>query len=175
MSPASTPSGLLKPVRFDRLHSRAPSVIKTNGPNVNMTLNEIYLNFRTAPVGSLGPAAAAYETTVYASRHLGVAYGAGYTIGTGISLLLQNFAPSVHMAIGGIVYGAVESLVNVFTSGNIGDTGKVQEEVSWNFALGNISPILASTGGDYAVVAEWNANAGGGGCGGDPDGCPILL
>lgn len=42
-----------------------------------------------------------------------------------------------------------------------------------DFGLNRIVPLFAETGGDCGVVMEWSAMVAGGGCGGEPDGCPI--
>jgi hypothetical protein len=166
----------LKPAAFKTDGTQAPQFIKTTGPTVEWTIYEIYLGFRTAPIGSLGPAAAAYQTTVYASAHLSAAFGGGYAVGTGISYLLQNYAPAVHDAIGAAVYSLVEGLFSAFTEGNSNTIGDAEEAAAWTFALGSIAPVFETTGGDYGVVADWaSIGGGGGGCGGDPDGCPIEL
>jgi hypothetical protein len=67
---------------------------------VDSTLEEIYLDFRTAPAGALGPSAALYETAVYAMQNLAVAWGVGYTIGTGIHWLIERYDPALDNLIG---------------------------------------------------------------------------
>lgn len=47
-------------------------------PTIDMTLREIYLEYRTAPVGSLSPSASLAETAMFAGRYLrGPAAGGG--------------------------------------------------------------------------------------------------
>jgi hypothetical protein len=72
-------------------------------PTVDMTLEEIYLEFRTAPVGSLSPAGALAETAQFAGMRLSAAGWVGTAIGTGISWLIQNYAPNLDDAIGGTI------------------------------------------------------------------------
>jgi hypothetical protein len=72
-------------------------------PTVDMTLEEIYLEYRTAPIGSLSPAGALAETAQFAGLRLTLAYGTGYWIGTQISTLIQFFAPDVDNAIGATI------------------------------------------------------------------------
>lgn len=78
-------------------------------PSVDMTLNEIYLEFRTAPVGSLGVRAAMSETALFAASRLYPAYLAGTAIGTEISSLIETYDPSLNDAIGGTVAGMVDA------------------------------------------------------------------
>lgn len=72
-------------------------------PTVDMTLEEIYLEYRTAPVGSLSPAGSLAETAQFAGLRLSGAWGTGYAVGTGISWLIQNYAPNLDDAIGGTI------------------------------------------------------------------------
>lgn len=158
----------LMPARFLNVQ-RAPN------PNIEMTILQIYLDYRTAPVGSLGPLSAAYQTTTYSLGHLATAFGFGVTIGTGVSYLLQNYAPSVHNWIGEQLYNFFTPIFNIFQSGTQIEIGTAQMSMAFDFGLSALAPIFAETGGDYGVVSAWSAMAGGGGCGGDPEGCPILL
>lgn len=65
---------------------RQPSV-QTNASigMLDYTIEEIYLSFRTAPVGALTPAAAAYETATFIGARLATSFGAGYAVGTVIA------------------------------------------------------------------------------------------
>ncbi|MGN6111652.1 MAG: hypothetical protein ACTHOC_01355 [Luteimonas sp.] len=78
-------------------------------PTVDMTLEEIYLEYRTAPVGSLSPAGALSETAQFAGYRLSAAYGAGYAIGTGISWLIENYAPGLNDTIGATIGSMIEN------------------------------------------------------------------
>lgn len=78
-------------------------------PTLDMTIPEIYLEFRTAPVGSAGPAASIAETTMYVSKNIAFAASAGWAIGTGISNLIETYDPSLNEAIGGTVAGMVDA------------------------------------------------------------------
>lgn len=169
-TPGDSPLGAasIKPVRFMQVQS---------GPmlNIEMTLMEIYLEYRTAPIGSLGPVAAAYQASVYSLLHLSAAYYAGYQIGSGISWLLQTYAPSVHDALGAGLFNFFSPIVNLFQTGSSAAIGNSQMTLSYSpFGLAIIAPVFAATGGDYGVVYQWSENAGGGGCGSRPDGCPIM-
>lgn len=78
-------------------------------PTVDMTLEEIYLEYRTAPVGSLSPSGALAETSQFAGVRLSAAYGAGYAVGSGISWLIQNYAPDLNDAIGETIASMIEN------------------------------------------------------------------
>lgn len=91
-----------------------------------MTLEEIYLDFRTAPVGSLSPASAMSETALFASQRVLPAAAAGTAIGTGINYLIETYDPSLSDAIGGTIAGSIEAAqaaVLAFTPGpRVGDS-----------------------------------------------------
>jgi hypothetical protein len=78
-------------------------------PTVDMTLEEIYLEYRTAPIGSLSPAGALAETAQFAGVRLSFWFTAGTMIGTGISWLLEHYAPNVNDAIGGTISNMIEN------------------------------------------------------------------
>lgn len=78
-------------------------------PTVDMTLEEIYLEFRTAPVGSLSPAGALAETAQFAGMRLSAAGWAGTAIGTGISWLIQHYAPDLDNAIGATIATMIDN------------------------------------------------------------------
>jgi hypothetical protein len=67
-------------------------------PNVGMTLDEIYLVYRTGQ--SMTVTAALYETSYYVGLNVGVAWGVGWYTGSAVSYLLQNYAPGVDNGIG---------------------------------------------------------------------------
>lgn len=157
----------LRPVQFRRVQM-------SPAPSIEMTLLEIYLDYRTAPIGSLSPTAALYQTSVYSLGHLTAAYGFGFVVGTGLSWLLQTYAPSIHQRIGEGLYNFFTPLFNRFETGSISEIGGAQMGLAYGFELGGIAPVFAETGGDYGVVSEWSSMAGGGGCGSNPDGCPIM-
>ncbi len=78
-------------------------------PTIDMTLREIYLEYRTAPIGSLSPQASLAETSMFSARYLGPAASTGLAIGTGIHLLIEEFAPSIDDAIGGTIGAMIEN------------------------------------------------------------------
>lgn len=78
-------------------------------PTVDMTIEEIYLEFRTAPVGSLSPAGALAETAQFVGMRLSAAGWAGSAIGTGISWLIQHYAPDLDNAIGATIATMIDN------------------------------------------------------------------
>lgn len=77
-------------------------------PTLDMTLEEIYLEFRTAPVGSVGPAAAVAETGMYASVNVGIAWETGTAVGEQINNIIDKYDPSLGDAIGGTISNMVD-------------------------------------------------------------------
>jgi hypothetical protein len=170
-SPIPQPS-TRRPVKF-LIDESSPSYFKRVTPTIEYTIYEIYLSYRTAPVGALGVNAALYETAVFAGQRLAFAYGAGYTVGTVLSSLIQTYAPALHNSIGGAIYNVVNWLSDAASTNNISQIGYQQQNSSGVFQLGNTAYFFP-TSSDFDITYEWNFMQGGGsGCGGDPDGCPI--
>lgn len=136
----------------------ARSGISTSA-GLDLTLHEIYLNFRTAPVGSLSVRAAIYETTAYAGKHLAVAWGVGYTVGTGLSWVIQNYYPALGDFIGSSIYNFVESIHTAPSAYDLGDA------LYHGASIFDLDPFsydaLAYAGGDYGITYEWAQNNGG--------------
>lgn len=78
-------------------------------PNLNMTLEEIYLEFRTAPVGSLTPSAALAETAMYAGTWLYASYKVGQVVGNELHQLILTYDPSLDGAIGATIGSMIEN------------------------------------------------------------------
>lgn len=130
-------------------------------PNLDMTIMRIYQGFRAAPIGASSIPASIYQTATYAGGHLVAAFSTGYAIGTGISYLLTNFAPSVNDAIGGTLYEMMQGL-----SGLTGiPISQAQEEATYGFQVTDYAALFEQTGGDYGAVEEWSIAAGYGGSG----------
>jgi hypothetical protein len=88
-------------------------------PTIDMTLEEIYLEFRTAPIGSLSPSASLAEMAMFAGRYLSPSLAAGAAVGTAISWLIQNYAPGVDNAIGATIATMIDNFWDA--------TGEVQQ------------------------------------------------
>jgi hypothetical protein len=67
---------------------------------LDYTIEEIYLTFRTAPVGSLSVSASVYMTATVAGAYLITAWTTGHYIGSGINSLINTYAPDLGNAIG---------------------------------------------------------------------------
>ena len=80
-------------------------------PNLNMTLEEIYLEFRTAPVGSLTPSAALAETAMYAGTWLYASYKVGQAVGNDLHQLILTYNPSLDVAIGATIGSMIENFL----------------------------------------------------------------
>jgi hypothetical protein len=143
----------------------APEPTTNSGPTLDMTLQEIYLEFRTAPVGALSVRAALAETAMFAGSRVAIAYTAGYEVGTGIRWLLVNYAPAVDNAIGAGVARAVDAVRNAVNSTSLG---------SREYNLDNImdAPIYRSSNyyGDFGVSSAMGTFVdSGGACAFAPD------
>lgn len=87
----------------------APGTTAGPAPTIDMTLEEIYLEYRTAPVGSLSPASAMAETAMFASQRVFWSATVGTAVGTGISALITKYDPSLGDSIGGTIGGTIEA------------------------------------------------------------------
>jgi len=146
-------------------------------PTVDMTLNEVYLNFRTLPVGSLSVQSSIYETAQFAGKNLVYAWGVGYGFGTGITYLMQTYAPSWYYGsfvdvVGGTPYNAidfVQNLVlntfNLYSAGLTNQLGNYQAGSVGTMGAAGAAPAMIDTGGDLGMEYEFEAfeNATGGG------------
>ncbi|AMP06559.1 hypothetical protein [Collimonas pratensis] len=124
-------------------------------PTIDMTIYEIYLEYRTAPIGSLGPSAAIAETSIFSGAHLWAAWQAGTYIGTGINALINTYDPQLGDAIGGTIYGMVE---NIYSAGNSIQQGHYEQGLD-NLLGGSIGARGEATGnysGDYGVSGAYN-------------------
>lgn len=113
-------------------------------PTIDFTLREIYLDYRTAPIGSLSARAALTETAIYAAGRLVPAYATGTVIGTGINSLLITYSPETVDAIGGTLAGMVDNLSTATT--HLAQ-GKVMEAINALFG----SPLPINSSGDGGI------------------------
>lgn len=139
------------------------------GQFLNYTLYEIYLSFRTAPVGALGVTGALYETGATIAQPLGWAFLAGTTAGIATGSLIQTYNPPLWDAIGGTVAGMVDNITKAGSQLLQGDAEKAAGSL---FGLSfDVSNAQSSYGGDYGASASWEFEAsqgspgtGGGSC-----------
>jgi hypothetical protein len=88
----------------------ASMVTPMAAPTVDMTIQEIYLEFRTAPLGSLSVGGALSETAMFAGKDIAAAWWVGDAIGTQLSNAIQEYDPALDDAIGGTVSGMVNQI-----------------------------------------------------------------
>lgn len=78
-------------------------------PTIDMTLEEIYLEFRTAPLGGLSVEASLAETAMFVGRYLRSPAGWGVAAGTTIHFLIEEFDPGLDDDIGGTIDAMIEN------------------------------------------------------------------
>jgi hypothetical protein len=143
----------------------SPHLITGLGQWLNHTPYEIYLSFRTAPIGALSVRGALWETTAILSRAFVPSFGTGYAVGTYIVLpLVQQYAPSIYNQIGASVGWIVDRLGPA--SGSGATYGIAQRDTAATFLIPSIQAIgLSGSGGDFGVSLEWSSlGNGGAGC-----------
>jgi hypothetical protein len=79
-------------------------------PTVDMTISEIYLEFRTSPIGSLSVEGALFETASFIAMRALPIYAAASAAGTVVNSLLTDYFPNVADAIGGTLAGMVDAM-----------------------------------------------------------------
>lgn len=78
-------------------------------PSLDYTLEELYLDFRTAS-GGMSVSAAMGETFLFLGFRLSLFGSAGYTVGTGVSWALEEWAPDANVAIGGTIANMITQM-----------------------------------------------------------------
>jgi hypothetical protein len=138
-----------------------PGTGASPAPTVDMTLDEIYLEYRTAPVGSLSPAGALSETAMFAGARLSAAAGVGYTIGTQINGLIDEYDPALGDAIGGTIDATVNSYHDA-----VNEVEQGHYQSAWDDMFGFPVSNSGNVGGDWDVSVPMEDYYGGGGsCG----------
>lgn len=134
-------------------------------PSSDMTLEEIYLDYRTAPVGSLSPASALSETAMFASQRVFWSATAGTAIGTGINYLITNYDPTLGDAIGGTIAGSIQAAELAAT-----EVERGHYQSSYDALFGY--PVTDQSGVTVQFDSDWNVAEpmeeyydDGGGCG----------
>lgn len=115
-------------------------------PNLNMTLEEIYLEFRTAPVGSLSPSAALAETSMYAGGWLYISWKTGQKIGTEMHELISAYAPNLDDAIGGTIAAMIDNMQQA-----MGDVEMGHYEAALDELLGFPVTTSSNPWGDWDI------------------------
>jgi len=135
----------------------SPDAPTAAAPNVDMTIEEIYLDFRTAPAGSLSVEGALYETGVFVGVRASGAFGAGYTVGTGISYLIETYDPELEMAIGGTISNMLDQMAAAASALAM---GKLQAAMDRLFG----GPVPTRAVNDYAVTTDMDDFESAGSC-----------
>lgn len=157
----SLPSGgTQQPSGFQRV-----GYVRTLARYLDYTPYQIYLDFRTAPVGALSVSGALWEAAVVLSTRLGSAFSTGYAIGTFVvEPLIRNYAPALYERIGAGVAGAVNQLSSSW-SGSVQEQGIAQSATAPIFGSTPLQMNYFSMGGDFNVSSSWSsAFSSGGGC-----------
>lgn len=132
------------------------------GRFLDMTPNEIYLDFRTAPVGALGPTGALYETANVLAVGVGRAATVGVMVGTVARRLIETYSPELYDAIGGTVAAAVD---NIESANGAVSRGHYEEAAGDLFGLSpDVRGAMEGYGGDYGAAEDWYDNVISGGC-----------
>lgn len=130
-------------------------------PNWNQTLKQIYLEFRTAPVGSMGVPESLAETALYAAARVSAAAAVGTVIGTAAKYVIQTYDPPLYDAIG----GTVANMIAAFHSGlSEFKIGHYQSGLDQLFGY----PVTNSgtPSGDWSIASPMTVYySGGGACG----------
>lgn len=122
------------------------------GPLLDWTIEEIYLYYRTNPIGSLSVRAALWETGAFVGSRLMLAYAAGHAVGTGMKTFMELYMPDLYYAIGQKLYESIQKIhESTGTQPDLGDALYHAAEVVGveEYVMGE----AAVTDGDYQVAA----------------------
>lgn len=133
---------------FARGGASAGFSVATGGPapTIDNTLYEIYLDYRTAPIGSLSVRSALVETSIFAGKRLAPAFTTGYAIGTGLNILINTYEPSLGDTIGGTLNGMVIALASAV---DLMVQGKIMDSINTLFG----APVPLTSNGDNNIYA----------------------
>lgn len=123
------------------------------GEFLDYTLFEIYLSFRTAPIGALGVRGALFETVSLLRGPLVSVALAGYVTGTVLARLLDRYQPGLYSAIGGTLAGMVDRMQTLTEGTRALGLLQLQIEHEFNPPI-SIQPSFQQSGGDYGAVDE---------------------
>lgn len=156
------------PVHSDYQDIPRPHLQRTGafGDFLNFTPYEIYLSFRTAPVGALGVTGAIWESTAILSRGIGLAWTGGFAVGSAIAPIIQQQAPGLWDAIGETINTIIENLHNGLESPSQNTRGEAQRDSMESMGLEALMPIMGESRGDFDVAADFSDVYFGGGGGG---------
>jgi hypothetical protein len=127
-------------------------------PTVDMTLQEIYLEFRTATAGSLSVNGAIAETIQFAGPRLLGWFGAGYSVGTVFNWLIQTYAPNTYDAIGGTLDGMIQNFFDAVNNAIADGKDMIDIMNEMGLVLGDFWTIDPQTGaeslGDFGILFD---------------------
>ncbi|WP_147293168.1 hypothetical protein [Dyella monticola] len=128
-------------------------------PNIDMTLYDIYLEFRTAPIGNLSVKSAIAETGLFSASRLLPAYGTGALIGAGINSLIDTYDPALGDAIGGTIAGMVDA-----TNQSWSEIKQGQYQASFDALFGYPISGSGNPSGDFGEFEPMEVYWGSQGC-----------
>lgn len=112
-----------------------------------MTPVEIYLDFRSAPDGSLGVTSSLYEAGAYMGTRLVGTARLGCTIGPAVNNLIETYDPDLEEAIGATVSGMLDQIT---AAESAAADGNFEEAFDRLFSI----PIAFNNPGDFDVTLE---------------------
>lgn len=131
------------------------------GQYLDMTPYEIYLDFRTAPVGALSVQGALYETGTVMYQGAFVAFVGGYLVGTEFADLCQTYDLPLWDAISNIVGVTMEAITNAVTPVTLGSA--LKNTVGIYGVTSSQYSSFSNLSGDYEETEDWTTYYGGGG------------
>lgn len=163
---ASGHSAQLLPVLRRRLDAAHMGVVQTAFDNAQLappqgnwldyTPQEIYLDLRTAPIGSLSVRAALLETGMFLGRKVIMAFYAGYLVGELLAPLIYEYDPSLYRDVQDI-----DNAANWITDGGYSwmSYGPAQQNLAQVFVGDG---LLAGYAGSIEVGSDYCSDFGGG-------------
>jgi hypothetical protein len=136
------------------------STMTSVGQFLDMTPNEIYLDFRTAPVGAMGVSGALFETGVVMYGAAWVAFWGGYYAGTAFANLCQTYDLPLWDQIVNIVGTTMTPITTAVSPTSLGSAQK--NAVSIYQVTSQQYTSFDQASGDYQDTAEWTEYWGGG-------------
>jgi hypothetical protein len=128
-------------------------------PTVDMTIEEIYLEFRTAPVGSLSVEGSLAEAGIFMASRLTPAALVGAAVGAELNQLIDTYDPSLGDAIGGTEYNIMQAV-----SAAQGDFAQGRYEQSIDDLFGSSIQDSRDWSGDWDVSYSMSVYMGVPGC-----------
>ena len=127
----------------------------------NWTASEVYLDLRTAPVGSLGVAGAIVETGAVYYGATKLAWSVGQTAGAALNWALQTYAPATYDTIGGTLATMYENFQQAST---LLAQGQIMSSIITlvGTPVYQVTP-MGNGGGDFGTCSAYSAYTQNGG------------